>query len=177
MVPMLSEWQRRRSEFNHDWLKNQFLNRLNAFRERLRGAKPDIGKLRQFLREDLPEWDSHECEARWLIECVEHEMSPRRFFDYPPLTRCSEETKEWLPDVIHELWLNRYPVLALQKHAGDSLSKASKRYGLLKKRVQELASMDSERLVSLAHDFSELSRLCGELHDALSEFDIKMKRI
>ena len=80
---MQSIWQLKRSEFNHDWLKNQFLNRLNAFLERLRSGNPDAEKLSRFVREDLPEWSAHEPEARWLIDSLEHELSPKRFFDQP----------------------------------------------------------------------------------------------
>lgn len=174
---MLNEWQRRRSEFNHDWLKNQFLNRLNAFLERLRRGHPDVEKLLRFVHEDLPEWRAHEAEARWLIESVETEMSPRRFFEYPPLNRCSEETKCWLPDVVHEIWLSRYPVRALQSQANDALSRVSHCYEMLNDRVRKSASENATQLVFLCHDFTELSRWCAELHDTLSKIDVKVKRI
>lgn len=174
---MLNEWQRRRSEFNHDWLKNQFLNRLNAFLERLRGGNPDVEKLLRFVREDLPELESHEIEARWLIESVEEEMTPRRFFEYPPLNRCSEETKRWLPDVVHEVWLNRYPVRSLRNRATDLLLRVNHCNEKLKKHLENTASGNAMQLVSLGHEFAELSRLCAELHDTLSAFDVKVKRI
>src|SRR4051812_27557431 len=119
--PMLNEWQERRSEFNHDWLKNQFLNRLNAFLERLRSGNPDLEKLLRFVLEDLPEWKSHEPEARWLIESVVREMSPRLFFDQSPLVRCDVGTKGWLPEIVHEIWLSRYPIRALQEQAAGLL--------------------------------------------------------
>jgi hypothetical protein len=174
---MLNEWQERRSEFNHDWLKNQFSNRLNAFLERLRGERPDVERLFRFVNEDLPEWKSHEPEARWLVESVESEMSPRRFFDEPPLNRCDAETKQWLPGVVQQIWLSRYPVRVLQKQAGRLLTRVNGQYAKLCANLEKTPSENVHALVSLRPEFSELSRRCIELHDMFSTLDSKIKRI
>ena len=133
---MLNEWQKRRSEFNHDWLNNRFLNRLNGFLVRLQEAKPDAERLARFLSEDLPEWKQHEPEARWLVESVEQEMSPRRFFDGPLLNRCDEDTKRWLPNAVHEIWLARYTVRRLQNQTRALISQADERYQRLQKALR-----------------------------------------
>ena len=174
---MLNEWQERRSEFNHDWLKNQFLNRLNAFLERLRSGSPDAEKLSRFVREDLPEWNAHEPEARWLIDSMEHELSPKRFFDQPPLSRCDPDTRKWLPTVVHELWLSRYPVRELREKAADSLARVNEQYARLSVVLKKSASASRSGLVALEHEFSKLSRLCVELHDTFSAFDVKIRRL
>lgn len=174
---MQCTWQLKRSEFNHDWLKNQFLNRLNAFLERLRGSKPDAEKLSRFVREHLPEWNAHEPEARWLIDCMESELSPKRFFDQPPLNRCDAETKGWLPVVVHDLWLCRYPVRELQEKAGGLLTAVNAQYAKLDAALKNSTSVTVGRLVALQQEFSELSRLCVELHDTFSAFDVKVRRM
>lgn len=174
---MQGNWQLKRSEFNHDWLKNRFLNRLNAFLERLRSGKPDAEKLSRFVREDLPEWSDHEREARWLIDSLEHELSPMRFFDQPPLSRCDSETKKWLPTVVHELWLSRYPVRELREKAADTLAKVNGQYAKLSSVLKKSTSASGSGLVALEHEFSKLSRLCVELHDTFSAFDVKIRRL
>jgi hypothetical protein len=174
---MQSIWQLKRSEFNHDWLKNQFLNRLNAFLERLRGENPDAEKLSRFVREHLSEWNAHEPEARWLIDSLENELSPKRFFDQPPLSNCDSETKSWLPTVVHEIWLSRYPVRELREKATGSLAKVNEQYAKLSSAVEKSPSLNAGSLVGLRHEFSELSHLCVELHDTFSAFDVKIKRV
>lgn len=174
---MLNEWQERRSEFNHDWLKNQFLNRLNAFLERLRSGNSDSEKLSRFVREHLPEWNAHEPEARWLIDSLESELSPKRFFDQPPLNRCDAEAKDWLPTVVHELWLSRYPVHELREKAAGNLAQVNRQYAKLSSALKKSASASVGSLVALEHEFSKLSRLCVELHDTFSAFDLKIRRL
>ena len=174
---MQSIWQLKRSEFNHDWLKNQFLNRLNAFLERLRSGNPDAEKLSRFVREHLPEWTVHEPEARWLIDSIESELSPKLFFDQPPLNHCDAETKEWLPTVVHELWLSRYPVHELREKAAGNLARVNGQYAKLSSALKSSASASVGSLVALQQGFSKLSCLCVELHDTFSAFDVKIRRL
>jgi hypothetical protein len=42
-----------------------------------------------------------------MLDRFESEMSPMVFFDRVPLCRCSDETKEWLMPLIHDLWMRR----------------------------------------------------------------------
>lgn len=174
---MLNDWQKRRSEFNHDWLKNRFLNRLNGFLERLQDAKPDHERLARFLSEDLQEWEQQEPEAQWLVESVEREMSPRRFFEQPPLNRCDEETKRWLPDVIHDIWLAQYPVRTLQSQARALLAQTREQYEKVQKALRDHQPADSAGLGLLREQFAELSRVCAELHDGLSSLDREVRSI
>ena len=174
---MLNEWQERRSEFNHDWLKNQFLNRLNAFLERLQDAKPDAERLARFVSEDLPDWERHEAEAQWLVDFVESEMSPMRFFEQPPLNRCDEETKHWLPDAVHEIWLARFPVRQLQSQTRALLSQTNKRYQKVQTALRDHQPTDAATLNQLREHFMELSRACAELHDGFSALDREVRSL
>ena len=174
---MLNDWQQRRSEFNHDWLKNQFLNRLNAFLERLQDAKPDADRLARFINEDLPLWEQHEPEAKWLVESVEQEMSPKQFFEHAPLNRCGEETKRWLPEVIHGMWLARYPVCKLQNQARALLAQSHDRYMKLQKVPRDRPTAELSNVSSVREHVVELSRACAELHDGFSALDREVRSI
>ena len=45
-----------------------------------------------------------------LLGDFETEMSPRKLFDAPPLSEWESEIKGVMGELIHELWLTRYPV-------------------------------------------------------------------
>ena len=106
---MQGGWQGKRDEINHDWLKNEYLKAADAFITRLAQQQPDLERVREFLT-DLLEWESRRDELLQLIAGAEDALSPRRLFDEPPLSRCGPETLEWLPSVMHGLWLMRYPI-------------------------------------------------------------------
>ncbi len=174
---MLNDWQDRRSKFNHDWLKNGFLANLNTFLIRLERENSVQEDLELFIREELPEWETRIVEADWLFKTVEAEMSPRRFFDVPPLAHCSEETKQWLPDLVHNLWLNRYPVQKLSEDGSSVLNRAKIEYSGLIARVQETGGLGLERLRSLKAHFVALRDAASDLRDILTAFDQDVRRI
>ncbi len=103
-------WQERRSRFNHNWLKNQFLPALESFHNALKGQLERADLDRSFLEVDLPQWESQRAEAYALAADFVRDMSPWTLFDQAPLARYDEETKKWLGDVVHALWMARYPV-------------------------------------------------------------------
>lgn len=174
---MLNDWQDRRSKFNHDWLKNGFLANLNTFLVRLGKKSPVQEDLEFFIREDLPEWERRIAEADWLFKTVEDEMSPKRYFDVPPLVHCSEETKQWLPELVHALWLDRYPVQKLRKDGSAALSRANTEYAALKTALQRTRLLSLERLRSLKSRFVALRDAASDLRDILSAFDQDVRRI
>ena len=174
---MLNDWQDRRSKFNHDWLKNGFLANLNTFLVRLKKRNPVQEDLEFFVREELPEWERRIVEADWLFKMVEDEMSPKRYFDVPPLAHCSEETKQWLPELVHTLWLDRYPVQKLREDGSAVLSRANTEYCGLKTALQETGILSLERLRSLRSRFVALRDSASELRDILSAFDQDVRRI
>ena len=112
---MQTEWEMRRSKFNHDWLQNQFLNALCAFLTRLSRRNLEPAALEEFAAVDFLEWREHEPEAHWLIESFDEQTSPKLLFAVAPLNQCSPDTMSWLPALVHELWLARYPVRMLQE--------------------------------------------------------------
>ena len=103
-------WQRRRTAFNHDWLKNQLCVTLGKAVNVLAGRINDPAFLESFPGEVLADWAAHRSEALALPASFEHDMSPRALFEVPPLNRLPASVRGWLPDVVHALWRQRYHV-------------------------------------------------------------------
>lgn len=125
---MKSEWQTRRSQLNHDWLKNVYINSVKAFLLRLDQYPVNTARVEEFMKEDLPEWEQRQCEISKLVWDAEDAMSPRSLFKTYPLSVATDETKVWLPDLVHNLWLCRYPILQLINNARAALENANRKY-------------------------------------------------
>lgn len=114
---MNQEWQARRTDLNHDWLKNDFLRRLRAFVVRVEDGAQDTGRLEEFVRKYWPEWRRNSNRIRDLLADAEESLSPRQYFARLPLSECPTEVKGWLPNLVHALWLVRTDV---RRHNGDA---------------------------------------------------------
>jgi hypothetical protein len=107
---MVNAWQRRRSEFNHDWLKNRYLPALSKWLNLLDGKIEDPAFESTFLKVIFGQWEEQSPRALKLVQDFEKEMSPRTLLEFPPLSILASSTKAWLGPLVHELWLARYPV-------------------------------------------------------------------
>ena len=123
-MPGREPWQDRRSRFDHDWLKNRYLNRLEGFLALLDSnmATPDL--VRDFVHQDLPAWERRSREARNLLAAFTTEMTPAVCFNQPPLCLLPEAGRDWLVPLVHRLWWERYPVADWIEQAGRSLDEA-----------------------------------------------------
>jgi hypothetical protein len=95
-----TSWQRRRSELNHDWLKNRYLPALAKWINILDDYVEDYGFEKDFLELTLPQWEEHRLLVIALIESFEIEMSPGIQLSHPPLSHLPESTKMWLHSLI-----------------------------------------------------------------------------
>jgi hypothetical protein len=121
---MSEGWQRRRSAFNHDWLKNKFMPALATCHNGLKGHVEYEGLERTILEQVIPEWVAHRVEAISLLADFEREMSPKVLVDRPPLVTACPHVREWLGDLVHNLWLARYPIRDLRAAAGAAAAEA-----------------------------------------------------
>jgi len=103
-------WQYRRTRFNHDWLKNQYIPALGRLQNLMNGQIEDFDSEAVFMEQILSEWRAHREEALSLPRDFEEGMSPRRLFDCPPLSYSDAETVGPHGDLIHCLWMARHPV-------------------------------------------------------------------
>ena len=107
---MNQSWQKRRAGLNHDWLKNKLLQEMGKWINILNEQVEDEQFERDFARSLTHQWAEHRREAADLANTFQTEMSPRRFLDHYPFPNLPTEEQCWLGELIHELWLSRYPV-------------------------------------------------------------------
>lgn len=170
------EWQGRRREFSHDWLKNQFMPRLASWLRLLDDEIEDPELEREFVPSFLPEGERRIHDALVLVRDFEREMSPRRLFGCPPLTRCDYDTQEWLGEVAHMLWMNRYPIKKWTTSAIDSVEAvrtAYKELGVMISSCSDPGSAKAFRPYRIA--FAKLHMSWQALADSIGKFPSEIK--
>ena len=168
MITAPSEWQVRRNKFNHDWLKNKFLNSFDDFIVQLKKSKPAVTRVSEFLATDFPAWKTHQQEAQWIVESFEDSMSPRRLLASSPLNRCADETHAWLGNLVHGLWLTRYPVKRKIQESRDALAAVNKMYEKIIRELEQSRPIELTKLIALLPQFSELQETYQTLSKTLS---------
>lgn len=172
---MASTWQRRRSEFNHDWLKNRYLPALGKWLNLLDERIEDPIFEATFIDEVLPQWKERGTAAKELVRDFESYMSPRNLLNCPPLKRYSRIQERWLGQVVHELWLTRYPVRQWIDAALAAIEQADAAYA---KVQQYLTDGDSGRNIEDLRRhrnlFADLRERCQVAARALEVFSSKI---
>lgn len=170
-------WQKRRSHFNHDWLKNQYIPKLGTWMNILDDEIEDDDFLQSFVYSILPEWERYKDEALRLTIDFENEMSPKILFNNAPLCFCDESTKEWLGNLVHMMWLERCSVQLLVKEARDCVMATTTAYGDVTKAVSACDAQDLECLRPFRHLFSELLNASRSLSNAFERFPSEVKTL
>ena len=163
-----TNWQLRRSDFNHQWLKNRFLSALDAADQVISGRIRSKEYLQELIDEDLPEWQERREDLNALLEDFENEMSPRQLFDIEPLSECEPFTKNVLAELMHELWLARYPIRHWLIRAKEAASEVNKYYELLR----GISPIDTTGKVrpEFASIFENFRTACRALSRAIEKF-------
>jgi hypothetical protein len=168
---MTPEWQKRRTAFNHDWFKSQFIPPLARFINLLDGHIEDIEFGRSFVRCILPQWEAHSQEAFALPADFECQMSPQCLFDHPPLSRCEAGLKGRLKRLVHLLWLARYPVRQWVTDATACAEEVDATYHRLQKTLQSCENLgDASALKPFREQFAEFRKQCLALAKAIEKF-------
>ena len=123
----------------------------------------------EFLFEDFPAWESRRQDAQWIVESFEDGMSPRRLLSCAPLNGCDVETRAWLGDLVHELWLSRYPVKEKVKESQEALIEVNKMYEKLASQLEQSMPIGLTKLISLHPQFCELKANYEVLSKTLSD--------
>jgi hypothetical protein len=121
---MIGNWQQERIRLNHDWLKNELIQHIRAFIQRLSADAPNASRLAEFAAEDWAKWKSNRTDIRALIASAEDALSPRQLIAQGPLSEGDPEITEFLSALVHELWLVRYPVREKISEANAALDEA-----------------------------------------------------
>jgi hypothetical protein len=168
-------WQRRRSRFNHDWLKNRFLPALTKWANILAGEVEDPAFDKSFPERILPEWESQREEALAICETFEDEMSSRRILDRPPLSRCDESTRRWLGTMVHQLWLARYPVNEWVARGTAGVQAATAAYARVQEGTLRLGGTALSQSREHRERFADFQRRCQELAATMHAFPSEIK--
>ena len=164
-------WQKRRGAFNHDWLKNTYIQSLSSWLNLLNDKIEDPHLEQSFVNLKLPEWEARLAEARSLSHDFISEMSPKIFFNVEPLANCSAETKSWLPDLIHQLWMARCSVESLVAEAEQAVETAQNAYEVLCAKLKSIPCVTSIKfLLKLKPEFQAFYEACVALGKAMEKF-------
>ena len=171
-----TKWQKRRGDFNHDWLKNTYIQSLRSWLNLLDDKIEDQRLEKSFVTETLPEWEAHLAEARSLSHDFIREMSPRILFNFKPLSNCDEETKSWLPDLVHQRWLVRWRVESLVAEAEQALETVQNTYEALRAKLKSIPCVTSVKLLlGLKPEFQAFYEACDALGKAIEKFPSTVK--
>jgi len=175
---MVRTWQKRRGDINHNWLKNRYLPALKSWLNLLddKIINPELEN--NFLITKFPQWQLHSKEVSNLAKDFESQMSPKILFDTPPLSNCDEDTKQWLGDLVHKLWLARYPVKTWIRDVLYWGDKTDDLYQELQKKLNEIQGDKTlDKLRPLRTDFEEFINNCQSLATAIEKFPSEVKVI
>lgn len=129
---MLTEWERKRSAFNHDWMKNIYLRNLMGALDRLQLA-PDSPIIIDYLDSDFSAWEHNRDKVCWLSKNLSESLSPKRLFESRPLSLVSADTRAWLPDAVHHIWLAKYNVKEAVSRLNILIDTVDEQYKNIKK--------------------------------------------
>jgi hypothetical protein len=160
----VEEWEHARAKLSHDAVKNEIIPAVFKLCNVISGKVKDDEFLSTFLLVMLPKIEEtmHEIEALCLT--AEQSLSPRQYFNIFPLSECDSETKAWLPDVTHQLWLSsshlHFHLIQLKKELAKLNVAVNKGKVLLRDQDLRIATGAADALKSslnaIAKEFSSL---------------------
>ena len=126
------QWQTERSRFNHDWLKNDFINHLNAL------ANLPADKLNQdSVAANIEQWDAQISRIQKLIDTVENDMSPARLFEEAPLSDLAECHKQWVIPCLHDHWSKENDIPGIKAKMADGLEKIKAAFCVFREKFND----------------------------------------
>src|SRR6185295_1665644 len=105
----MRDWNERRAKLSHDLVKNRIIPATSRMLN-IVGGQIEADPIETFDASITIVWAEANPSLRLLFESAESELSPRNQFLVEPLINCPLSTMEWLPELIHELWLERHDV-------------------------------------------------------------------
>jgi hypothetical protein len=168
---MADRWQRRRTDFNHDWLKNRYVQALGRWLRVLDDQVDDPIMEQSFVRRVLPEWEVRAANALALARSYESEMSPSSLFGLPPLSGCRDSTRAWLRPLVHELWASKYRVRGTIECAVAALEQAQESYDGIQAELEAVGTAATlQSLRGMRPLFQEFRDRCQRVGEAFSMF-------
>ena len=169
-------WQQRRSSFNHDWLKNQYIPALEKFLNLLDDLLVDAEFEKTFVTAILPIWEANRTEALQLPRDFEQHMSPQILLSHPPLSSLDDETRQWLGNALHNLWLARYPIQYWITNVIKCAEAAANSYEQICRALQDCPNPQSAAsLVAFRALFHQFCHNCRVLARAIEMFPSEVR--
>lgn len=170
------EWQNRRSKFNHLWFKKAYIPAISSWIKLLNEEIEDPDLEKNFAKSIFTQWEEYSGEVFSLIESFPVKMSPAILFDRYPLKRCNKQSKEWLSELVHNLWLFRYPVRDWIKGALDNANEVEREYILISKTIEDIQNSESkESFKPLKNLFMSFRKSCQDLAESFEKFPDEVK--
>jgi len=165
------DWQQRRNELNHDWLKNEYLPALWKWSRLLNQEVDDPEFEARFRSEVLPSWEKGYRRVKELIETFEQEMTPAVYLERMPLARCDAASRSWLGGLVHQLWLERHSVQVLVETARKRAGEANDAYAAMTDALRVvMMPLRATAAASTRAQFGRFRSACSALGDAIEQF-------
>ena len=158
-------WECQRGELNHDWLKNRVCPAIARMRSILSGAVDDHGYTEQFISTVLIQWADMLNRIDALIVAFEEALSPRSLLTHGPLTNMAPTDRTWFGDMVHRLWISRYPVRKWMTDASIALAATRRVFADITSDVQ----LEGRGGITLA-DVDSLYASCIALAQCIEKF-------
>jgi hypothetical protein len=157
----MREWNELRARLSHDLVKNRLLPATSRMIKIVTG-RVVADPIEIFNSTVSTVWVETNPSLRFLFETCESALSPRNYFSVEPLIHCPPSTLEWLPELIHELWLERHNIrgwCASGRELADGVDTAIRGAGnlLLRSRGEDHKVDVLDSLVRLQEKSSGLS--------------------
>lgn len=159
-------WESRRARLSHDQLKNELAPMVSRLSRVIEGRVDAPECIDEFLSSGCVRIMIFCTEIEALLSAVENEVGPKVFFSLEPLNGCPPDIMEWLPDLLHDDWVQSKDIpkrLATVRLAVSDVLRALEvlRSDLSSGHVCDaLCGTDS-----LRHTLSHLSSVLGTLSD------------
>lgn len=170
-------WQKRRSDYNHGWLKNSFctgeLERWSGFvHDRVEGGS---FSLRDFNSNISDEWTARGPEALDLAKEYRESMSPGTLLDYEPLIKMDAETKSWLRPLCAAIWEQKYTFRKKVAHVTTAYKNADTAFQNLKMVAGQLDDGTVIKDSAFAEQFTMFQKNCRQLGEAIHNLETSVK--
>lgn len=101
------EWNKLRGKLNHDWLQNRYLTFLKAWILSCSDTARCSSENMEEISDQLGQWLQKRDLFVALIRNTENALSPRQLFESRPLCDMADDKKEWLGNLVHNLFISR----------------------------------------------------------------------
>lgn len=167
-------WQKQRSDFNHDWLQNNFIVKLSDWSKNIQKCKWNLCTQKLFDQEVVAEWETCNQQLIALLYSYEKCMSPRVLLeDNVYINNMPPYWRGFLGNLMHSLWITRYDILAQTKKVRYTYAAANQVYNKLKVIYPNaLALQDAEDLTRLFNKFKDC---CLALRKVLSPLESSIR--